>query len=393
MAALPVPDALLREAVDAMAQFGTQQAAALSLGISRTTLQSRLMNAQMRGVGTTEAVAQAKQGYSPEHDLTHIIPQPLILGAFTNQYNGQTGALERQWVKGKLESSEIEKAMRISLEALSQSVAGLAPMTPPPEHGLDDLLVVYPMGDPHIGMYAWAAEAGEDFDLGIARELTLSAVDRLVSVAPAARTAIILPLGDVFHMDNQTNTTPGHGNQLDADSRYVKVIGIGVEVFIHAVKRALEKHQKVVVRFVRGNHDPHAIWALAFSISCFFSNEPRVTVDLSPSWFWYYRFGSVLIGSTHGDVVKHEKLPGIMAADRAKDWGDTAHRYWYTGHIHSKQVHEYPGVICESFRTLAAKDAYAAGYGYRAGRDMECIVHHRVYGEIERHRCDIGMIE
>jgi len=32
------------------------------------------------------------------------------------------------------------------------------------------------------------------------------------------------------------------------------------------------------------------------------------------------------------------------------------------------------------------------GHGYRAGRDMRCIVHHKQYGEIERHRCDVAMI-
>ena len=53
---------------------------------------------------------------------------------------------------------------------------------------------------------------------------------------------------------------------------------------------------------------------------------------------------------------------------------------------------EFSGLTWESFRTLAAKDAWAAGRGYRAGRDMLCIVHHREHGEIERHRVDIGMI-
>ena len=43
--------------------------------------------------------------------------------------------------------------------------------------------------------------------------------------------------------------------------------------------------------------------------------------------------------------------------------------------------------------TLAAADAYAAGAGYRAGRDMRLIVHDSEHGEVERHRCDIGMIE
>ena len=100
----------------------------------------------------------------------------------------------------------------------------------------------------------------------------------------------------------------------------------------------------------------------------------------------------MLIGATHGDTVKHEALLGVMACDQAQAWGRTSHRYWYTGHVHHQSVKEFPGVICESFLTLAAKDAYAAGHGYRAGRDMVCITQHREHGEVERHRCDIGMI-
>jgi hypothetical protein len=91
--------------------------------------------------------------------------------------------------------------------------------------------------------------------------------------------------------------------------------------------------------------------------------------------------------------VKHEGLPGVMAADRAEEWGQTKHRYWYTGHVHHTAVKEFPGVVCESFRTLAAKDAYAAGHGYRAGRDMRCIVLHKDHGEVARYRCDISMLE
>ena len=93
-----------------------------------------------------------------------------------------------------------------------------------------------------------------------------------------------------------------------------------------------------------------------------------------------------------GDTVKPERLPGIMAADRPDDWGASRHRYWYTGHIHSKNAIEFPGVQWESFRTLAPADSYAASHGYRSGRDMVLIVHHRDFGEVERHRCDVGMV-
>jgi hypothetical protein len=48
--------------------------------------------------------------------------------------------------------------------------------------------------------------------------------------------------------------------------------------------------------------------------------------------------------------------------------------------------------VVEAFRTLAARDAWHAGQGYRAGRDMRLLVHHKDFGEVERHRCDIAML-
>jgi hypothetical protein len=335
----------------------------------------------------------AIHGYSPQHDLTHAVAPGQRLRGASMLYKKGEAEPALVWVKSREDDEAREAIIREFVRVLAEDVRGLAPVVDAPVRCLDDLLAVYPLGDPHFGMYAWSKEAGDDFDLGIARKLTLGAVDRLVQAAPPASTAILLPLGDVFHMDDQSNQTPGHKHQLDADGRFPKVLEVGIQAFRHAALRLLEKHQHVVIRFVGGNHDPHAIWSLAFTIAAYFEGEPRVTVDLSPAAHWFYRFGSVLIGATHGDKTKHAQLLGVMAADRAEDWGQTKHRYFYTGHVHNQVVTELPGLLCESFRTLAAKDAYAAGYGYRAGRDMRCIVHHRLHGEVERHRCDVGMVE
>lgn len=331
-------------------------------------------------------------GYAPAHNMTHTAPAPFVVKG-TSTYYDEEGKVRGQWVKTQIDRSQAEEAIKTFVKSLSQDTKGLSPLVPEPRATLGDLLAVYPFGDPHIGMYAWAKETGEDFDLDTAERLTLGAVDSLVASAPPADTAILLLLGDVFHADDQSNQTPSHKNQLDVDSRYPKVIAVGIKTFRHAIQRALEKHQKVIVREEPGNHDPHAKWALLFALSAYFENNPRVEIDLSPSKFWYYKFGQCLIGSTHGDTVKPDQLPGIMAADRPADWGSTKHRHWFQGHIHTTTSKEYPGVVWEAFRTLAAKDAWTAGHGYRAGRDMRCIVFHKDHGEIARLRCDIGMLQ
>jgi hypothetical protein len=371
------------EFIDAVNLHRSMRKAEMSLGIHRGIICESMTRLRKKA---------AIFGYSPGHNLTRpVAPGQRLRGASLLYKRGEPEPL-LAWVKSSADDEAREAIIREVIRSMSDEVRGRSPLVDVPSQCSSDLLTVIPLGDPHIGMYAWSREAGDDFDLEIARRLTLGAVDRLVASSPMSDTCVILPLGDVFHADDQTNQTPAHKHQLDVDSRYVKVLGVGIEMFRHAVLRALEKHRRVIVRFVSGNHDPHSVWALAFTISAYFANEPRVEVDLSPSKFWFLRFGSVLIGATHGDTIKHDKLLGVMACDRAKDWGETTHRYWYTGHIHQTTVNELQGVKCESFRTLAAKDAYAAGHGYRAGRDMVAIVHHREHGEIERHRCDVGML-
>lgn len=371
------------EYLEAIQKHKSLKAAARAMRVNYSVIHAALKMVERKA---------AIHGYAPQHDLTHTLaPGQMLRGASMLYKAGQTEPA-MVWVKTRTDDEQREQIIREFVKTLTEDCRGLAPITPTPKHCFDDLLAVYPLGDPHFGLYSWAKETGDNFDLDIAKRLTLGAVDRLVEVAPAASTAILLPLGDIFHMDDQTNKTPGHGHQLDADGRFPKVLQVGVLAFRHATLRLLEKHEKVIVRFVKGNHDPNAVWGLAVATQAFFENEPRVEVDLTPSDHWFYRFGSVLIGATHGDKTKHPQLLGVMAADRPEDWGATKHRYFYTGHVHNQVVTELPGLLCESFRTLAAKDAYAAGYGYRAGRDMRCIILHKDHGEIERHRCDLGMI-
>lgn len=369
------------EILEAVRQHKSYRKAGKALGISNQAVNQGIRTLRRRA---------AIQGLSPEHDMTHIAPSPFRVKGISTLYDA-AGKPKIQWVKTQLDGAQAEEAIRSFIETLVADVKGLAPLTPPPAIAVDSLMCVYPMGDPHFGMHAWWADAGEDFDLKTAENLTCGAIDRLVASAPPAETALLLVLGDMFHADNQNNTTSS-GHQLDVDGRWTKVQQVGLRAMLHCIKRLLEKHAKVVFRINKGNHDGHSSYALALMLSCYFHDEPRVEIDLSPAITWYYQFGKVLLGSTHGDTIKGGDMMGVMAADKPKEWGNTAHRYWYVGHVHHQDTKEYRGGVVEYFRTLAARDAWHAGQGYRAGRDMRLIVLHKEHGEIERHRCDVAAI-
>lgn len=369
------------EVIEAVNKYGSYRKAADALNIHKGTVQNSIEGLKRRA---------AKMGYSPEHDMTRTVPEPFMVRG-TSSYYDKDGKLAGQWVKSTLDDSKLELMVRQAVEMMANDIKGLSPVVTPPKISNKDILTVIPMGDPHFGLYAWHQDAGDDFDLDIAEKLTCGAIDRLISSAPNSETVLLLNLGDMFHADNQKNVT-NSGHQLDVDGRWAKVQQVGLRAIIYCIRRLLEKHKKVIFRINKGNHDGHSSYALALMISCYFHNQPRVEVDLSPSVSWYYHFGKVLIGSTHGDTIKQNDMLGIMAADKPEEWGKSKYRYWYVGHVHHKQVKEFHGGIVEYFRTLAARDAWHQGQGYRAGRDMCAIVLHKEFGEIERHVCDIGMI-
>lgn len=361
---------------------GSVLAAAKALGLNESTIRNSLKALQAKA---------AMHGYHLDSDMTRPVPAPYVVKGTSTLYNKE-GQVAAQWVKTKLDETHAREAIEEWVRWLVEDARGLASRITSPSHTNADLLTVYPMGDPHFGMHSWAAETGDNFDLKTAERLTYAAIDRLVNSAPPSETALILELGDFFHADNNTAVTPRSGNSLDVDNRWAKVMQVGMRAMVYVIKRTLENHLNVIVRIVAGNHDPHSSYALALGLDAYFHAEERVRIDLSPAPYWYYKFGKILIGACHGDLCKPDKLPAIMANDRAVDWGATQFRYWYHGHIHHDSVKEFPGCMVESFRTLAAKDAWHSGAGYRSGRDMKALVLHSKYGEIERHRVDISML-
>ena len=365
------------EALRLVSEYGSITEAARVIGMNRETLQSRVNKAK-------DCVARGIL----DADLATRVPEGHRVRGVSTLYN-EAGEIKAQWVKTDVDQRQIETAFASAIADLCDRIPP-APYIAPPATFDADLLNVIPMGDPHFGLLSWKPETGEDFDLEKAEAMTFGAVDKLVSRAPPAGTGLLLNLGDYFHADDSSNRTRQSGNQLDVDGRFHKVASVGFRAMLRCIERMLETHEKVIVRNNPGNHDPHQARMLNIAVGARFHDNPRVYVDPSPSSFYYYRFGKVLIGSTHGDGAKLGDLPLIMAADVPQEWAAADFRVWHVGHFHHNQKlgqKDLTGCEVETHRTLAAGDAWHRHQGYRALRDMKVISYHREYGEDLRIRC------
>jgi hypothetical protein len=331
----------------------------------------------------------ARQGYSPDHDMTHEAAPGFQVKGVSTLYNGD-GDITAQWVKTDKSKEESLELIKDAVEAICAPCKGVVEAIKAPKRLNSDLLVTYPIPDLHKGMLSWGLETGADYDTDIATDLARKAQGRLVSAAPNASTALIANLGDFFHTDNESNQTNASGHKLEVDGRWSKIFYSGVLLVRDLIIMALNKHDKVVVRFAKGNHDEHTSVGLAVALIMAFENNPRVDIELPLNPFQYYVFGGVLLGMVHN--CKPNDLEGIMANDMREEWGKAKFCHWLTAHIHNKTAHEFKGCTAESFRTIAAKDAWTNRSGYRSGRDMTAIVYHKEWGEVERFRVGIESI-
>jgi hypothetical protein len=370
-----------KEYLQAMDTYGTQAESAKALGVHESTIR--------KGVQAVKAKAASK-GFAPEHDMTETCPDGYQVKGTSTLYD-KDGNKKIQWVKTNVDKERQYEMMQEAIGALVSDLPRVEPLSYKGSPS-SSLMAVYPLGDPHIGVLCWAAETGQDWDLVIAEKAYLEMFDRLIMTAPACDHAVIVNLGDFFHTDNMEGTTTRSGHSLDVDGRYAKMVQVGMLIIRRMIETALTRHKTVRVINAIGNHDDTSSIFLAEALRNIYDNEPRVIIDRSTGPFHYIEFGKWVAGVHHGHTCKADKLPLLMATDVPDMWGRTFFRTWLTGHIHHDTLKEYNGCTVESFRTLAAKDSYAAWGGYRSLQDSKCLVIHEEYGEVERHTVSIRQL-
>jgi len=354
----------------------SQREIATALGRSRSSIQDTITRIKANAT---------RKGYAPEQDLNYPIAEGMSIKGVSDFVDGD-GNVMRRWIKTDRDKEEQEEQFKIFLESFTSTLQSYKPIKKVKQRRKfqRDTLTVYPMGDPHIGMYAWADETGNDFDCDIAEKQLREAMGYLVEKTPDSETAIILNLGDFFHSDSSRNTTT-KGTAVDLDTRWSRVLQIGITLMVDCVNLALEKHKKVIVRNNPGNHDKETAIVLSVAMMWAFHNNPRVEIWQPEKPIFFYEFGNCSLFSAHGDMVKPKKMQGTISNYYPEIWGRTEHRYALFGHFHHEERFEDNGLITEIFNTLAASDAWHHASGYKSKRNMKALVLDRNEGETERY--------
>lgn len=292
----------------------------------------------------------------------------------------------RVWLK-KLHNMEWVEAIRNLITELPKL------KTPKKNFKLDgNYLLEIALMDVHFGMLAWGKETGTAYDLNIAEDLFLHAVQDLLAKSSGYKPSkIIFPFGnDFLHIDDPTNLTPQNRNPLDVDSRLIKIYEKAKKAAIKSINYCREVAPVDIV-WVPGNHDPNISYYLCDVLDHVFEHDNDVTVNKSPKLRKYYPWGKCLITYTHGVEEPLRDLPSIIATEESKLWGDSKYREIHIGHKHKKmQMHwinvdTMPGTVIRMIPSIAGTDAwhYKRGYikSYHAAESYLWEADHGVIGQ------------
>jgi len=370
--------------IEAAIEHGSISNAAKSLNMNLRGVQRSVKRCRERA---------SKQGWSPDHDMTHSVPSTHVVKGVSTYYDAQTGEPLRQWVKSDLKKQTQEDALQSFAAGLTEELPKYEPLPVKPLTDLPQHLTAYVIGDAHIGMKVTKERNGDaDWDLDIAERVTVGAVEKLVHASGGSEVGLMLDLGDFGHSDNLANTTTSGTNHMDMDGDYGDSIAAQVRVYRRAIDLLLAAHSKVILMQVRGNHNSSTSRCMNIMLKAFYENEPRVDVMDNVHKFQHITYGSNLLVTHHGDRMKPQRAFEYVARSLATEWGQCEHKHMLMGHVHHETSVELGGMLISTYQALPAGDAWHSDSGYGAKRTMSAIVYDKQHGEIQRHKVGIGQI-
>lgn len=247
------------------------------------------------------------------------------------------------------------------------------------------LLVIDP-ADIHIGKLCSSFETGEEYDAQIAVKRVKEGIKGIINKADGFNIDRILFVGgnDILHVDTPKRMTTS-GTPQDTDGMWYENFMIAKKLYVDVLEMLISVAD---VHFVYNpsNHDYMSGFMLSDSIQSWFRKCKNITFDCGIAHRKGFKYGSNLIGTTHGDGAKIPDLPLIMANEFAQEWAETKHRYVYTHHVHHKTSKDFHGITVESLRSPSGTDSWhhRNGYGVGGVKAIEGFIHSKKHGQVAR---------
>lgn len=298
------------------------------------------------------------------------VPEGLAIERQSTYTNGE-GYIIGQWNVASKEKTDPAELARMVREVFSEAVP--LPSIATPTRCLPGHFTAYPVPDLHMGMRADLDDTGNAYDYDIAEDRVSNAIDRLVALTPASRTALLVFMGDNTHTNDSTNMTPRSGHVMDTVSRHRTTQKRGLRLGRRMIERVAAKHERVFVRVLRGNHDPDASDALELALSCVYEESDRIHVYEDGRPIFYFRQGASFVAFHHGHETPPDRMPLTMAEDCPDDWAKSEFRYCFHGHFHKKVKGTLGSVEIEGLPPVCARDAYGHGIGGRSKPSLSAL--------------------
>lgn len=364
-----------RQVLEAWIDLGTSGEAAEALGITPSVVRNTLARVKRKA-------AQAGYNYG-DKDKDYTAPPGYHSRGVSTLTDGKGNIIQR-WHKTARDRVDAMAQWMEAIEDMCNRLDGRSIVVDTPVATMDDILVMYSMGDPHLGLIADAVQAGDDWDSDMMRQELVTALAILVDRSPPTTEAHIVNVGDYFHFDTPGKTTT-RGTPQDSDLTVEQMMELGLALSVTLIELAKRKHQRVKYVAAKGNHDAVLVFALMMALNAYYRNDPRVDILVDRGDYIYWEWGNNLFGTTHGDKPKKlEDLEAIMARDCDRNglWkvGVNQHREWLTGHVHHDQIKDMRNVKVRTLRTMAPGSKWSHGAGYRSQQEMRADLYHYKYG-------------
>lgn len=242
-----------------------------------------------------------------------------------------------------------------------------------PEQSHSSNCAIINLYDAHLDKVSIKGETGEDVTMQDNIDRYVLGFDKLLAnVLTHNPEQIIFPIGnDLFHANDMTGRTK-RGTAIQylcsPEEAYAKICKVTIDCII----KLAQTGAKVVIPFVKGNHDEDNITILGFWLRELFADNKQIGFLPGRMQRNYIKYGQNLFGFAHGDKEKSKinDLPLLMAQEVPRLWADTKYRKFLCGDLHHEFEYKFlsskdkPGVQIAFLRSVGGSDKWHVDHGW-----------------------------